>query len=90
MGLDSTGGHQESSDMSRNTAKTFSGLSKLIRGTLIETTDYKTVYDDMDETSGNDGLTSFTTSHLYSAPSLIDVARRVAKADRTQMDKNNT
>ena len=26
IGLDSTGGHQESSDMSRNTAKTFSGL----------------------------------------------------------------
>jgi hypothetical protein len=73
--------------MSRNIAKTFSGLIKLISGTLTETTDYKTVYDDMDETSGNDGSTSSTTSHLYSAPSLIDVARRVVKADGTQMDK---
>ena len=72
--------------MSRNIAKTFSGLIKLISGTLTETTDYKTVYDDMDETPGNDGSTSSTTSHLYSAPSLIDVARRVAKADGTQMD----
>ena len=45
------------------------------------------VYDDMDETSGNDGSILSTTSHLYSAPSLIDVARRVAKADGTQMDK---
>jgi len=39
IGLDSTGGHQESSDMSRNIAKTFSGLIKLMICTLTETTD---------------------------------------------------
>ena len=73
--------------MSRNKAKTFAGLMKLITGTLTETTDYKTVYDDMDDKSGNDGSTSSTTSQLYSSPSLVDVARRVAKADGTKMDE---
>jgi len=85
--LHTTGGHKESSVMSRNKAKTFAGLMKLITGTLTETTDYKTVYDDMDDKSGNDGSTSSTTSQLYSSPSLVDVARRVAKADGTKMDE---
>ena len=66
------------------TRRTYSVMLKLIAGSLVGTTDYIFIYDDMDDME----LDGATENQIPGSPvpTLVDVARRVAKFEGKKLD----
>jgi hypothetical protein len=73
------------------TIKTFPTMLKLVAGTLVGSVIYSDVYDDSDNEEDTSSTRSYkdhdTTKKQRKIPSLVQIARKVARLEKTQLDE---
>lgn len=73
------------------TIKTFPTMLKLVAGTLVGTVIYSDIYDDSDNEEDTSSTSSYKdhdrTKKQCKIPSLLQIARKVARLEKTQLDE---